>query len=169
MNKIILFLTLSFLYSPLTYATDVEIIDGDTIRFNLISETPDEKVRGRLIKIDAPEMDQPYGVAAREHLQILIEEYSATPVFVGCGFYGRVLIDFNVPDILERMVSDGYAWTLDETYAELEEIARKERVGLWIDLNTNFPPIHPRDWRKMRKAEKMKYMTDRIENQTFEK
>ncbi len=119
---------------------------------------------GRLIKValkgtDAPEMDQPYGDIARQHLASLVLNRQVIIEYTGLGpeavLIGRVLCDDR--DIGLQMIRDGAAW-FDRNYetnlgamesglyAESEQAARGERRGLWRDAK----PTPPWEWRRER-------------------
>ena len=65
-------LALSLVASVLGAYTAIEnifVVDGDTIKGNLDSK----RITIRLVEIDAPEMDQPFGVESKRFLKKLIE------------------------------------------------------------------------------------------------
>jgi endonuclease YncB( thermonuclease family) len=117
----------------------IEVNDGDELTiFNL-----NRPVRIRLIGIDAPEQDQAFGAAAKQHLSDLVLEKVVVVEYSGIGSHssliGRVLL--NALDINAQMVRDGAAWfypdlsrlndTQREIYYQSELAARGEKRGLW--------------------------------------
>ena len=117
----------------------IEINDGDEITiFNL-----NRPVRIRLLGIDAPEKNQPFGDVARQHLSDLVFGKVVSVEYSGMDrhttFIGRVLC--NGVDISAQMIRDGAAWyapqgsrlseTDQEIYSQSERAARTERRGLW--------------------------------------
>ena len=116
----------------------IEINDGDEITiFNM-----NRPVRIRLIGMDAPERNQPFGDIARQHLSDLVYNKQVLVEYSGIGEHssliGRVLL--NDLDISAQMIRDGAAWfdsraTLSdsqrEIYFQSEQAARKEHRGLW--------------------------------------
>ncbi len=128
----------------------IRIIDGDTLEV-LYGELP---VKLRLEHIDCPEKrgKQPFGNAAKQALsdlcfgQTVKIEWSSKD---RNGRYISVVFNENGLNINKEMVRIGMAWhfkrySKDSSYAELENEARKNKVGLWKDPN----PIAPWDWRK---------------------
>ena len=133
----------------------VEVHDGRTVT---VENT------GRLIKValkatEAPEKDQPYGDAARQHLASLVLNRQVVIEYTGLGpeavLIGRVLCDER--DVGLQMIRDGAAWfdrsyetnlgaTESKLYAESELAARNERRGLWQDAL----PTPPWEWRQAR-------------------
>ncbi|HEY6244017.1 MAG TPA: thermonuclease family protein [Pyrinomonadaceae bacterium] len=116
----------------------IEINDGDEVTiFNM-----NRPVRIRLIGIDAPERNQPFGDIARQHLSDLVYDKVVVAEYSGISgdnsLIGRVLL--NDVDISAQMLRDGAAWfdsraTLSDSqrdiYSQSEQAARKEHRGLW--------------------------------------
>ena len=116
----------------------IEINDGDEITiFNM-----NRPVRIRLIGIDAPERNQPFGDIARQHLSDLVFDKMVLAEYSGISgdhsLIGRVLL--NDVDISAQMLRDGAAWfdsrarlsdLQRDIYFQSEQAARKEHRGLW--------------------------------------
>ncbi|MWP46855.1 thermonuclease family protein [Gilliamella sp. Pas-s27] len=127
----------------------VKVIDGDTV--DILTFTK-QKIRVRLLDIDAPERSQAYGNASRKHLALLI---AGKNVFVKENkkdIYKRALgtIFLNKVNINAKMVEDGYAWAYryhntanNKAMVKLEEIAKQNKKGLWKDKH----PIAPWNYR----------------------
>src|SRR5262249_38708036 len=99
-------------------------------------------VRIRLIGIDAPERNQPFGDIARQHLSDLVYDKMVIAEYSGFSadhsLIGRVRL--NDVDISAQMLRDGAAWfdpraTVSDSqrdlYFQSEQAARKEHRGLW--------------------------------------
>src|SRR5690606_26539976 len=128
----------------------IRIVDGDTLEV-LFHDLP---VMIRLAHIDCPEKrgSQPYGNAAKkalsdlcfgQEIQFEFNEKDRNGRYV-CVIYNSEGVNLN-----KEMVRLGMAWHFkrysnDDSYAELEKEARKNKVGLWQELN----PVAPWDWRK---------------------
>lgn len=117
----------------------LRIIDGDT--FELLSG---EKVR--LIGINAPEMNDKYGDKSKEYLVNLIQTKDVIlkndSVTKDKDIYGRLLryVYLDDEDINKKMILDGYAlaytkysFTKIEEYKQAEQIAKKDKIGLWTE------------------------------------
>jgi endonuclease YncB( thermonuclease family) len=123
----------------------VRIADGDTLQ--LLAE---KEITVRLDGIDAPELGQPFGDAARRHLAELCDGKNVTVDVSGEDQFGRTLGVVNVAgeDINAAMVRDGFAWRYlhseSDELARLEAEAKSERRGLWQDRE----PTPPWDWRR---------------------
>jgi endonuclease YncB( thermonuclease family) len=132
--------------------TVVKVTDGDTI--NVVNRYG-EKVRVRLHCIDAPELKQDYGKAARAALYALAFGKEAQIKVVTRDKYKRsvanIVIDGELINL--KMVELGAAWAYpeyckDDRYALAEKQARQDRLGLWALKS----PIRPSDFRRaMRK------------------
>ncbi len=127
----------------------VKVIDGDTVD---ILTPKKQKVRVRLLDIDAPESRQAYGNAARKYLATLI---AGKNVFVKENkkdIYQRTLgtIFLNQININAKMVESGFAWAYrykgvanNKNMVKLESKAKQNKKGLWKDKH----PIAPWDFR----------------------
>jgi endonuclease YncB( thermonuclease family) len=131
----------------------VEVSSGDTL--SVINGSGPMKVR--LKAVDAPEMDQPWGDTARQHLadlalgkvvMVKLNGLSAEKSIIGVVYLGQT-------DIGQQMIRDGVAWYdksgdngLSELerrlYLESEQAARSERRGIWQDDQ----PLPPWEFRQ---------------------
>ena len=118
----------------------IEVNSGDMITISNLNRP----VRVRLLGIDAPEMNQPFGDVAKKHLADLVYDKSVLVEYAGIAadhsVNGRVLLEG--VDVGAQMVRDGAAWvdpgnehrlsaTDREVYQRSEDAARSERRGLW--------------------------------------
>lgn len=108
----------------------------------------------RLAYIDAPELFQNHGFAAKKHLQSLVARQQVRYVRVDVDKYGRTVALVYVGQICVNagMVHAGFAWVLPaNTPAELRQLERQARFGrkgLWA-ANDVMPPW---EWRRLQKA-----------------
>ena len=130
----------------------VGISDGDTFRGLTNDNT---EIRYRVYGIDAPEKKQAYGEKSKQYLSSLI--YGKTvgiKVKQERDIYGRPVVIVFTPDgkdISAEMLKAGMAWhyfKYDNTseYKDLEQEARRAKIGLWQDKN----PIEPWVFRKIK-------------------
>jgi micrococcal nuclease len=135
---------------PITITTTVKrVIDGDTME--LVHGR--ELIPLRIFGIDAPEMRQPGGFAARDALGALMPPGKLVRVDLldGRDKYGRAIGKvFDVKtggDVGLALVEIGLAWWYRPTaegardLAEAEEHARGNRLGLWATENPQPPWI----------------------------
>lgn len=128
----------------------VGVHDGDTIT---VLTADKRSLRTRLVEIDAPESDQPYGMRAKQALSGLIFDKQVVIEVSGIDRYGRTLgrVFRDGMDINAEMVRLGYAWVYrryvtDETLFDLEGAARAAKRGLWsLPLRDQVPPW---EWRR---------------------
>jgi endonuclease YncB( thermonuclease family) len=140
------------------------VVDGDTIH---VKDEAGKKFKVRLTGIDAPEQNQPYGLASTYHLRglilnkfVLLESKPKNGKPYSVDRYKRVLakIILDGRDINLSQVLNGYAWHFKryqkqqspkdrELYSQAELHAEKNKLGLWGEKN----PIAPWKWRKIKK------------------
>ena len=124
-------------------------MDGDTIR----AEAKGQEIKIRLVEIDAPEMNQPFGLQSKNFLNRLLYKKNVTLVAQGEDRYGRVLGNIFSDEINVNllMVKYGMAWVY-EKYAKNSSLfkhqaqAQEEKLGLWKTKE----PIAPWVWRKQK-------------------
>lgn len=131
----------------------VGVADGDTLTV-LHDRTP---VKVRLFGIDAPEKGQAFGQRSKQFASEAAFSKTVTIVEHGMDKYGRTLGDVILPDgsnLNQELVRAGLAWWYrryapnDATMQELEQHARAEKAGLWVDKE----PVPPWEWRKLNKV-----------------
>ena len=127
----------------------IGIKDGDTIDI-LYNE---KKLTIRLAHIDCPEKKQPFGAIKKKFMSekcfgqaVIIEhsnKYDRNKRLIG------EIINSSGENLNKELVKAGLAWhykqySSDTVYANLENEARKNRVGLWTEINAT-PPWKWRD------------------------
>lgn len=130
----------------------IGVKDGDTVEV-LYYQLP---MVIRLEHIDAPEKKQAFGTVSKQKLSDLCFGKNVTIVSTGKkGNYdgrGRMIAEIYVNDktnVNKEMVKSGLAWhykkySKSDEYAQLENVARKNRVGLWADKSV----VAPWDFRR---------------------
>ena len=140
------------------------VVDGDTI---YVVDNSGKRFKVRLTGIDAPEKNQPHGLASTYHLRglllnnfVLLESKPKKGKPYSVDRYKRVLakVILDGRDINLSQVLSGYAWHFKryqnqqsssdrEIYSQAELYAEKNELGLWNEKN----PIAPWNWRKIKK------------------
>jgi len=122
--------------------------DGDSVK--IMDGATEYKLR--INHIDAPERNQTFGKKSRRALMLLCKDATIEVVITGTDQYQRQLGDLycNKQDVSTYMISNGYAWFYKRyskrtEFSQLEENARKNRLGLWQDDK----PIAPWVWRHL--------------------
>ena len=120
------------------------MVDGDTVSFRSQSG---EKWRVRLADIDAPELDQPWGPAAKTALAIWAEGKSGSIEIVDTDRHGRKVAYLYVDDenLNERLVAEGLAWVYldylrDSNFISVQRKAkiREGRTLVFVKSNPTF-------------------------------
>ena len=128
----------------------VQVSDGDTLQ--VLRDGRAEKVR--LAGIDCPELNQPFGQAAKRFVLQVAAQQTVTVQIVTTDRYGRTVGEVVLPDgrsLNQELVRAGYAWWYrkysdDAVLEALEAEARLARRGLWAEVD----PVRPWDWRRRR-------------------
>ena len=125
----------------------VGITDGDTI--SVLHDGHAEKIR--LDGIDCPENHQAFSSKAKQFTSNLAFGKTVTIKVKEKDKYGRTVGEVILPDgrsVNRELLRTGFAWwyreySTDQSLGDLEEEARREKRGLWADVN----PIPPWDFR----------------------
>ena len=133
-------------YTPLE---NIRVVDGDTIR----AEAKGKEIKIRLVEIDAPEMNQPFGTRSKDFLNKLLYEKNVTLISQGEDKYGRILgeIYADGESANTLMIRSGFAWVYDRYVKDsslynYQDQAKAENLGLWRAKD----PIAPWVWRKQK-------------------
>lgn len=132
--------------------TVLRVHDGDTIT---LSNSPAD-LAIRLEGIDAPELMQIHGVAARDALTAAVLGRSVLVAHQANDAYGRVIGSVFTEDCVyanARQLETGHAWfyrayqcelalSLRLSFQALEAQARTARLGLWVDAAPVAPWVH---------------------------
>ncbi len=125
----------------------VYVTDGDTL--TLLVDKKEYKIR--LLGINAPEDDQPFGKQAAKAMSDMVLHKTVQVSTFGQDIYGNTLgiVNLDGKNINLELVKQGSAWHykayLDsKTLTGAEDEARKAKIGLWAEEN----PIPPWQWRQ---------------------
>lgn len=127
----------------------VRLADGDT--FTLLV-AGNKQLKVRLYGIDAPERAQDFGNVSRSKMQELTKGHTISIEVKDTDRYGRTVGIAHRDDGLnlnEEMLRSGLAWHYkafdkNKKWDQLEQEARKKKLGLWSRPN----PTPPWQWRK---------------------
>jgi endonuclease YncB( thermonuclease family) len=131
----------------------VHVSDGDSII--VLADNAQHKVR--LGAIDAPERFQAYGNKSKKSLTALIAGKHVTVRYNKRDKYDRIVgkVFLQDMDVGLEQVKRGMAWFYRfyqeelepedrAAYAQAEDLARRDRVGLWADAK----PVPPWEFRR---------------------
>ncbi|MDO4764084.1 MAG: thermonuclease family protein [Flavobacteriaceae bacterium] len=140
---------------PLEFLGKITAVkDGDT--FKVLYQK--REITVRLAHIDCPEKRQAFGTKAKQYASDLCfgrlvgikhnGKKDRNGRIIGEVFVGNLNVN-------QELVKQGLAWhfkkySKSKEYAQLENSARKRKVGIWSEKK----PIAPWEWRKMRKNKK---------------
>jgi len=146
-------------FGGLTHAADlvafngrvIGVHDGDTITV-LDGEKRQHKVR--LDAIDAPELGQPFGQAAKKALSAKVFDKDVVVVPKKIDKWGRTVghVMVNGRDVNLEMLEEGHAWHYtqfdnNKRLGEAERSAKASKKGLWSDGNAVPPWEHRKEHR----------------------
>lgn len=129
----------------------VKVSDGDTIV--LLKDNREQRIR--LSGIDCPERSQAFGAVARTFTGDLVFSKDVKVLSEGKDQYDRVLGWVYLEDgrcLNHELLRAGLAWhykayNSDPDLADMEDEARAQRRGLWIDPE----PVPPWEFRRLRR------------------
>ncbi|MFA6582836.1 MAG: thermonuclease family protein [Elusimicrobiaceae bacterium] len=134
--------------------TCVKVSDGDTIR--VLHDDIEEKIR--LYGIDAPELTQKDGEAAKDFMRKMVYEKNVTVHVQEKDRYGRLVseVTVNGKNLSLEIVKVGWAWfekkySTDSFLEEAEKEAREKRLGIWRANYVQPPWDYRADQKKHRK------------------
>ena len=148
--KILFLLFINVTFCQTTYTGNVVgVKDGDTV---VVLDSLNHQTTLRLAEVDCPEKSQPFGTKAKQFTSDQIYRKKIKYVVTDIDRYGRSIAMIyydNHKYLSAELIKNGLAWHYKRYSTSIElanyEIkARKEKAGLWIDIN----PIEPSEWRK---------------------
>ena len=130
----------------------VAITDGDTFKLLTKDST---LIKVRLANIDCPERKQPFSAKAKQFTSEAIFGKKVKLEYLKKDRYVRFICNVIYDDSLNlshELIKQGLAWhyvkySKDTILQNIEDIARKEKMGLWKDINS----IPPWEWRDHKK------------------
>jgi endonuclease YncB( thermonuclease family) len=138
----------------------VGVTDGDTIKVVI---DQDQLLRIRVAWIDAPEMGQAFGQAAKQAMSRLVFGRQVELRPHTWDRYGRLvaLVMVDGTDAGLELVKQGLAWAyerylpeaspdIQDSYRAAHEAAQAHRLGLWQDAS----PMPPWDFRKVERQQR---------------
>ena len=151
MKKIFFFIFLiSFLDIFSQTGKVINIKDGDTV---VILDENFNKYTVRIADIDCPEKKQPFGTKAKQFTSKEILGKTVEIKIKNFDKYGRTVgyILYENKNLSLELLKNGLAWhykyySKDKAMSLLENEAKKNKIGLWIQKN----PINPYKWRKLK-------------------
>lgn len=156
MKKIIAFFTLfTVLLTSIAFAESfngkvISVIDGN----NLIVASREKTYKVRLVGIECPEMDQPFGSQAKQYVTDLVRGREVWVDIMGVDHDNRMigLVKVNGKDISLEVTRAGLAWC-DTKFHRFQKIVSAEqdvkskKIGLWAYSGAKHPSLHRQERR----------------------
>lgn len=125
----------------------IAVLDGDTVLIHHGAGM----LKVRLVDIDAPEKDQPFGASSQQSLAGMVLGKQVKFVSQAMDVYGRMIARLSVDGVAvnAEQIRRGMAWEYshyhsDHALVALEAEARSVPRGLWAMAH----PVPPWEWRK---------------------
>ena len=125
----------------------IAVLDGDTV----LVLRDQQKTKVRLVNIDSPEKQQPWGKRSRRALCQLVCKREVQVETQAVDQYERLLATLYVDgiNVNQEQVRRGMAWEYshfhsDKKYLALQQVAQRARRGLWAEANPQAPWL----WRR---------------------
>lgn len=150
---VILFLNIFYLHSQATLtAKVVGVKDGDTV---VVLDSLNYQTTLRLAEVDCPEKAQAFGTKAKQFTSDAVYLKKVKYIVTDTDSYGRSIAKIYYDDnkyLSAEIIKNGFGWqykqySTSKLLAGLEQEARTNKRGLWIDLN----PIYPSEFRRNKK------------------
>ncbi|WP_262733864.1 thermonuclease family protein [Gaetbulibacter sp. NE] len=132
----------------------VAITDGDTFKLLTKDST---LIRVRVANIDCPESKQPFSQRAKQFTSSAVFDKQVEIKIIKNDRYGRAIayVLYNDKNLSEELLKAGLAWHFvkysnDESLQSLEDKAKQDKIGLWIDSKA----MAPWEWRSSKKKKK---------------
>ncbi len=143
----------AFALTQTLQGTVTRVSDGDTLQIVTTSNGRSSKpIKLRIQGIDAPEICQTGGKAARDALRARLLQQSVSFTTQARDQFGRVIarVEHRGQDVGAWLVSHGHAWSdayrsNPGPYATEQLTAQKNALGLWAQR----PTLEPKQWRKI--------------------
>ena len=146
-----LLFSLTTLFSQTTLkAKVIGIKDGDTV---VVLDSLNNQITLRLAEVDCPEKSQPFGTKAKQFTSDQIYLKTIKYVVTDIDRYRRsiamIYYDTDNKYLSAEIIKAGMGWhykrySTSKELALLEDNAKKNKIGLWVDNN----PIAPWEFRK---------------------
>ena len=152
LKTLFIFLLCSQIYAQNFSGKVIGIKDGDTV---VVIDANNTQTTLRLAEVDCPEKAQAFGTRAKQFTsdQVYLKQvkYEVTDT----DRYGRSIAKIYYDDnkyLSAEIIKNGFGWqykqySTSKLLAKLEQEARKNKKGLWVEPN----PIYPSDFRKSKR------------------
>ena len=149
---ILLFLLCIFANAQTLTGKVIGIKDGDTV---VVIDAANNQTTLRLAEVDCPEKKQAFGTKAKQFTSDAVYLKEVKYIITDTDRYGRSIAKVYYDDnkyLSAEIIKNGFGWqykkySTSTLLANLEQEARQNKRGLWVDPN----PIYPSVFRKNNK------------------
>ena len=152
LKLILLFFLSAQVYAQTLTGKVIGIKDGDTV---VVIDVSNTQTTLRLAEVDCPEKAQAFGTRAKQFTSDAVYLKQIKYEVTDTDRYGRSIAKIYYDDnkyLSAEIIKNGFGWqykqySTSKLLAKLEQEARQNKRGLWIEPN----PIYPSDFRKSKR------------------
>lgn len=151
-KHLLLFFLCAQIYAQTLTGKVIGVKDGDTV---VVIDSLKNQTTLRLAEVDCPEKAQAFGNKAKEFTSDQVYLKQIKYIVTDTDRYGRSIAKIYYDDnkyLSAEIIKNGFGWqykqySTSKLLAKLEQEARQNKRGLWVDPN----PIYPSDFRKSKR------------------
>ena len=152
LKLLLLFLICAPVYAQSLTGKVIGIKDGDTV---VVIDAANNQTTLRLAEVDCPEKSQAFGTKAKQFTSNQVYLKEVKYIVTDTDRYGRSIAKIYYDDnkyLSAEIIKNGMGWqykqySTSKLLASLEQEARNNKRGLWVEPN----PIYPSDFRRSKK------------------
>jgi micrococcal nuclease len=149
---LLLFLICAFANAQTYTGKVIGVKDGDTV---VVLDAENTQTTLRLAEVDCPEKAQAFGTRAKQFTSDAVYLKQVKYEVTDTDRYGRSIAKIYYDDnkyLSAEIIKNGFGWqykqySTSKLLARLEQEARQNKRGLWVDPN----PVYPSDFRKSKR------------------
>lgn len=151
LKLILLFFLCAQVYAQTLTGKVIAIKDGDTV---VVLDAENTQTTLRLAEVDCPEKAQAFGTRAKQFTSDAVYLKEIKYIITDTDRYGRSIAKIYYDDnkyLSAEIIKNGFGWqykqySTSKLLAKLEQEARQNKKGLWVESN----PIYPSEFRRIR-------------------
>ena len=151
---IFIFFLCAQIYAQSLTGKVIGIKDGDTV---VVIDAANNQTTLRLAEVDCPEKKQAFGTKAKQFTSDAVYLKEVKYIVTDTDRYGRSIAKVYYDDnkyLSAEIIKNGFGWqykkySTSKLLANLEQEARTNKRGLWVEPN----PIYPSNFRRNKKQE----------------
>lgn len=148
-KHLLLFFLCTQVYAQTLTGKVIGVKDGDTV---VVIDSLKNQTTLRLAEVDCPEKAQAFGNKAKQFTSDQVYFKQIKYIVIDTDRYGRSIAKIYYDDnkyLSAEIIKNGFGWqykqySTSKLLAKLEQEARQNKRGLWVEPN----PIYPSDFRR---------------------